>query len=254
MTVTAVPASPQPDPDLATRFACDIEPFLDVLLRGARRLTRNEPDAEDLLQDALLHAYTGFHGFQEGTNLKAWLFRIMYNRWVSTYRTKQRRPAEVSVESVTELDLADGATRVPTGPRSAEAEVLDALPRGDVRAAMDSLPDGFRTAVYFADVQGYTYAETAAMLNVPMGTVMSRVSRGRQRLRSALAHLDHGAAPAATSGFGAAPAATSGFGAAPAATSGFGAAPAATSGFGAAPAATSGFGVNDGAAPCSSVA
>jgi RNA polymerase sigma factor (sigma-70 family) len=212
MTVTAVPATPNSDPDLARRFARDTEPLFDVLSRGARRLTRNDADAEDLLQDALLHAYAGFHGFQEGTNLKAWLFRIMYNRWVSTYRSKQRRPSEVSVESVTERDLADGATRIPTTPRSAEAEVLDGMPRGDVKAAMDSLPDGFRTAIFYADVEGYTYAETAAMLNIPLGTVMSRVSRGRQRLRVALAHLDHGAAPAATSGHGAAPAATSGYG------------------------------------------
>ncbi len=203
MTVTAVPATTEPDPDLATRFARDTEPLFDVLSRGARRLTRNDADAEDLLQDALMHAYIGFPGFKEGTNLKAWLFRIMYNRWVSTYRSKQRRPAEVSVESVTERDLADGATRALAGVRSAEAEVLDALPRGDVKAAMDSLPEGFRTAIYYADVEGYTYAETAAMLNVPLGTVMSRVSRGRQRLRVALAHLGSGAAPAATSGVGA---------------------------------------------------
>ncbi|WP_029118148.1 sigma-70 family RNA polymerase sigma factor [Mycobacterium sp. URHB0044] len=176
------------DSELAARFAREAEPLFDVLARGARRLTRNDADAEDLLQDALLHAYAGFRTYREGTNLKAWLFRILYNRWVSTHRTKQRRPAEVSVDDVTERDLADSAARVPAGLRSAESEVLDALPHGDIKEAMDNLPEGFREAVYFADVQGYTYAETAAMLGIPLGTVMSRVSRGRKRLRIALAH------------------------------------------------------------------
>jgi RNA polymerase sigma factor (sigma-70 family) len=174
------PASPNTaDKDLAARFAREAEPLFDVLARRARRLTRSEADAEDLLQDTLLHAYAGFGTFREGTNFKAWLFRILYNRWVSAYRSKQCRPVEVSVDGITERDLAD----------SAEAEVLDALPDNEIKAAMDSLPDGFRTAVYYADVQGYTFAETAAMLNIPHGTVMSRVSRGRQRLRIALAHV-----------------------------------------------------------------
>jgi RNA polymerase sigma-70 factor (TIGR02947 family) len=182
----------QSDPDLAARFAREAVPLFDVLSRGARRLTRSDVDAEDLLQDTLLHAYTGFHTYQEGTNLKAWLFRILYNRWVSTYRCKQRRPAEVPVDDIAEWDLARSAARSPAGLRSVEAEVVDALPDNEIKAAMDSLPEGFRTAVYFADVQGYTYAETAALLNIPMGTVMSRVSRGRQRLRDALAHVAHG--------------------------------------------------------------
>jgi RNA polymerase sigma factor (sigma-70 family) len=131
MTTTAV-RSPS-DPDLAARFAREAEPFFEVLARGARRLTRNDADAQDLLQDALLHAYAGFHTYQDGTNLKAWLFRILYNRWVSTYRTKQRRPTEVPVDDVTERDLADGAARVPTGLRSAESEVMDALPHSEIK-------------------------------------------------------------------------------------------------------------------------
>ena len=192
LTVTAVPATFTSDADLAARFASEVEPLFEVLSRGARRLTRNDADAEDLLQDTLLHAYTGFRTFKEGTNLRAWLFRIQYNRWVSAHRYKQRRPAEVAVDEVTERDLANGARRLPSGPRSAEAEVLDALPDNDIKVAMDSLPEGMRTAIYYADVRGHTYAETAAILNVPLGTVMSRVSRGRQRLRVALAHLAHG--------------------------------------------------------------
>jgi RNA polymerase sigma-70 factor (ECF subfamily) len=169
----------EPNEDLAARFAREAEPLFDVLMRGARRLTHNDADAEDLLQDALLHAYAGFNMFQEGSNLKAWLFRILYNRWVSAYRTKQRRPSEVPVERITER------------LRSAEAEVLEALPDSEIKAAMAALPDGFRTVLYYADVQGYTYAETAAILGIPHGTVMSRASRGRHRLRIALAHLAH---------------------------------------------------------------
>jgi RNA polymerase sigma-70 factor (ECF subfamily) len=174
------------------RFARDAEQVLEVLSRGARRLTRCDADADDLLQDALLHAYIGFHSFQQGTNFKAWLFRILYNRWVSTYRSKQRRPAEVSIDKLTEHEPADGAVPMPAGIRSAEAEVLEALPDSEIKAAMEGLPAGFATAVYYADVAGYTYAETAAILDIPLGTVMSRVSRGRQRLRVALAHRSHG--------------------------------------------------------------
>ena len=189
MTMTSVRSTSESDTDLAARFAREAEPLFDVLSRGARRLTRSDADAEDLLQDTLLHAYAGFRTFQEGTNLKAWLFRILYNRWVSTYRSKQRRPSEVSVDDITERDLAGSAARLPAGLRSAEAEVLDALPDSEIKAALATLPEGFRAAVYYADVQGYTYAETAAMMNIPHGTVMSRVSRGRQRLRIELAHI-----------------------------------------------------------------
>ena len=189
MTIAAVCRASQSDKGLAARFAREAEPLFDVLMRGARRLTRSEADAEDLLQDALLYAYAGFHTFQEGTNLRAWLFKILYNRWVSMYRSKQARPSEVSVDETTERDLASSAARLPSGLRSAEAEVLDALPDNEIKAAMDALPEGFRTAVYYADIQGYSYAETAAILNIPHGTVMSRASRGRQRLRIALAHV-----------------------------------------------------------------
>ena len=187
MTMTATAYTSHSDADLASRFAREAEPLFEVLSRGARRLTRCNADAEDLLQDALLHAYEGFHTFQEGTNLKAWLFRILYNRWVSAYRSKQSRPAEVSVDDLTERDLAGSAACLSAGQRSAEAEALDALPDNEIKAAMDSLPETFRTAVYLAEVQGYTFAEVAAILDIPMGTVMSRVSRGRHRLRLALA-------------------------------------------------------------------
>jgi RNA polymerase sigma factor (sigma-70 family) len=194
MTTSLVPSTSQSDPELAARFAREAASLSDVLTRGARRLARNEADAEDLLQDTLLHAYAGFHTFKEGTNFKAWLFRILYNRWVSTHRYRQRRPTEVAVDEVGERDLADGAARLSTHPRSAEAEVLDALPDSEIKQALAALPDGVGVAMYHSCIQGYTYAETAAMMNIPVGTVMSRVSRGRQRLRAALSHLDHGAA------------------------------------------------------------
>jgi RNA polymerase sigma-70 factor (TIGR02947 family) len=182
----------QRDKDLAARFAREVEPLFDVLSRGARRLTRSDADADDLLQDTLLHAYAGFGSFQQGSNLRAWLFRILYNRWVSAYRAKQRRPSEVPVDGITERDLADSAARLPAGLRSAEAEVLHALPDNDIKSAMDALPEGFRAAVYYTDVEGYTYAETATILGIPHGTVMSRASRGRKRLRIALAHCADG--------------------------------------------------------------
>lgn len=191
MTVTTLPARNALDQDLAVRFARETQPLFDVLARGARRLARSEADAEDLLQDALLHAYAGFATFQQGTNLRAWLFRILYNRWVSAHRVKQRRVAEVPADNITERDLLGSAARQPAAVLSAEAEVLDALPDGDIKAAIAAMPDGFAEVLFYADVEGYTYAETAEILGIPMGTVMSRVSRARKRLRVALAHLAH---------------------------------------------------------------
>lgn len=193
MNLTSVPADgdgPESDAELAARFTRDTQPLFDVLHRGARRLTRTEADAEDLLQDTLLHAYTGFRKFRTGTNLKAWLFRIMYNRWVSNHRGRQRRPAEVAVEDITDRELARAATHQSGGLHSAEAVVLGALPDPELTEALAELPEGFTTAMFYAYVEGYTYAETAAIMDIPMGTVMSRVSRGRQRLRTSLAPLE----------------------------------------------------------------
>lgn len=193
MTLTCVsdePENTETDIELAARFARETQPLFEVLHRGARRLARTEADAEDLLQDTLLHAYTGFRKFRTGTNLKAWLFRIMYNRWVSNHRGKQRRPAEVAVEQITDRDLARAAGHQSGGLRSAEAVVLAALPDPELTEALAELPDGFTAAMFYAYVEGYTYAETAAIMDIPMGTVMSRVSRGRQRLRISLAPLE----------------------------------------------------------------
>jgi RNA polymerase sigma-70 factor (ECF subfamily) len=169
------------DADLAERFADAAVPLLGALGRGARRLTQCEADAEDLLQDTLLHAYQGFGSFRPGTNVNAWLFRILHNRWVSRHRYRQCRPVEVPLEVLDDAGSVGG---------SAEREVLDVLLDGDLQSALAELPDGVRAAMYYVEVQGYTYAETAALMHVPMGTVMSRVSRGRRRLRITLSHLD----------------------------------------------------------------
>ncbi len=184
---------PETDAELAARFERDTAPLRPALMRGARRLTRTEVDAEDLLQDALLHAFMGFRGFEPDTNLNAWLFRIMRNRWISGYRMKQRRPAEYATDSLAELELTAGPRR---SARSAEAVALDILPDARLRAALDELPEGFRIALYYADVQGLTYAETAAAMGTPVGTVMSRVFRARAQLRHTLAAIaDRGAHP-----------------------------------------------------------
>jgi RNA polymerase sigma factor (sigma-70 family) len=190
VTTTLVRGRSEPGDNLAERFAGEAGPVIEALSRRARRLSRCDADAEDLLQDALLDAYAGFHTFREGTNVTAWLFKVLYNRWVSTHRSRQSRPVEIPVDDITDRDLASGAAHARTGLRSAEAEVLDALPDSQIQAAMHALPETFRAAMYYADVHGYTYAETAALLNIPLGTAMSRASRARQRLRTALAHLD----------------------------------------------------------------
>ena len=191
MTSTSIRRPTAPSAEQAERFAQEVEPLLDVLLRGARRLTHRDADAEDLLQDTLLHAFTGFHNFEPGTNLQAWMFRILRNRWISAYRSRQARVTEQLTDAITDGDLVSSASHGSAGMRSAEQQVIDSLPDNDIRAALQSLPEGFRAVVYYADIEGYTYAQTAALMDVPIGTVMSRVARARKRLRLALAHLEH---------------------------------------------------------------
>lgn len=190
-TITIARSTTETDGELAARFARDAAPHFDALTRRARNLTNCDADAEDLLQDTLLHAYRGFGSFREGTNLKAWLYRIMHNRWVSTHRYKQRRPLEVPADDVSVRDFADGVGRLSAQRCAPESEVLDTLSDSDVKNALANLPDGVRRVLYYSGVEGYTYAETAALMDIPIGTVMSRVARGRERLRIALAHLDH---------------------------------------------------------------
>jgi RNA polymerase sigma-70 factor (ECF subfamily) len=180
---------PETDDELAARFQRDAIPLMDHLFGGALRLTRNRDDAEDLVQETMLRAYKGFRTFRAGTNLKAWLYRILNNTWISNYRKQQRRPAEVSVEHITAGRLAHYAAQAPAGPRSAEIEALEALPDIEITAALLALPEQFRMAVYYADVERFSCGEIAKMMNTPVGTVMSRLHRGRQELRKLLCAL-----------------------------------------------------------------
>ena len=169
-------------------FVDDTSPYMSSLYTAARRMTRNDADAEDLLQETFLKAYRGYGGFKEGTNLKAWLYRILTNSYINRYRARQRRPDETDLEDVEDFYLyrrLGGAESSVLG-RSAEDEVLDAITDDQVRDALDSLPDTFRMAVVLADVEGFSYKEIAEILDVPIGTVMSRLHRGRRALQKAL--------------------------------------------------------------------
>jgi RNA polymerase sigma-70 factor (ECF subfamily) len=173
------------DPDLRTRFERDALPLLPSLYSAALRLTRNPSDAEDLVQEVYLRAFRGFGRFEEGTNLRAWLYRILMNTFINAYRKKQREPVTVQDEEIPDWYLYDrlGASGAEA---SAETEVLDRLPDEDVQRALEALPEAFRMAVLLADVEGFSYREIAEILGVPIGTVMSRLHRGRKALQKAL--------------------------------------------------------------------
>ncbi|WP_445168298.1 sigma-70 family RNA polymerase sigma factor [Mycolicibacterium sp. Dal123E01] len=172
--------------ELTARFESEVQPLIDSLHRGARRLTFNAADAEDLVQDTLMHAYIGFRTFQPGTNIQAWLFRILKNQSINIYRMKQRRPDEFLAEDFTDPVLASEAAKTCIGTRSAEYEALQALPDTEIRSALAQLSEGLRATVYYADVEGLPYREIAEILDIPLGTVMSRVHRGRGQLRESL--------------------------------------------------------------------
>jgi RNA polymerase sigma-70 factor (ECF subfamily) len=178
-----------PPHPLTEHFAREVLQHRPALLRRARTLCNSEPDAEDLLQDTLIAALKGYRGFAHGTNLRAWLFRIMQNSWIDSFRRRTRRPPEFAAELMTEADLAGRGDRTIACPPAAEDEVLNTYGDSRIRAALESLPEGQRLAVYYTDVEGFTYAETADLLRTPVGTVMSRVHRGRNRLRVSLADL-----------------------------------------------------------------
>jgi RNA polymerase sigma-70 factor, ECF subfamily len=177
------------DAALAQRFQQDVIPLMDQLVGGALRLTRNRADAEDLVQETMLRAYIGFRSFRVASNLNAWLYRILHNTWINAYRKQHRRPVEVAVEYIPEPRSACYAANATSGLRSAEIEVLEALPDLDIQAALLSLPEEFRMAIYYADVEGFSYAEIADIMGIPKGTVMSRLHRGRTRLRELLLGL-----------------------------------------------------------------
>ena len=170
------------------RFERDALQYLDQLYSAALRMTRNPADAEDLVQETYLRAYRGFGGFTEGTNLKAWLYRILTNTFINSYRSKKRRPDETELEEVEDLYLYRrlGGLEAATMGRSAEDELMDWFTEAEVKQAVEDLPEQFRLAVLLADVEGFSYKEIAEILDIPIGTVMSRLHRGRQALEKLL--------------------------------------------------------------------
>jgi RNA polymerase sigma-70 factor (ECF subfamily) len=177
-----------PRPELTARFERDAIPLRAPLYRRALRMTHSRVDAEDLVQDTMMRAFASFPSFQQGTNLNAWLHRILTNIYITGYRKKQRQPVVYSIAEITDQQLAANAEHSSAGLCSAEEEALQTLPDTEIKAAMQALPEQFRVVVYYADVEDLKYTQIAEIMDIPKGTVMSRLHRGRRQLRRLLAN------------------------------------------------------------------
>jgi len=187
VTKESEPVTEAPVVDVRTLFEAQAIPFMDQLYAAGLRMTRNPSDAADLVQETFVKAFAAFAQFQQGTNLKAWLYRILTNTFINSYRKKQRDPYQGTIDELEDWQLG-GAQSVTQGrsTRSAEAEAIDHLPDSAVKDALQAIPEDFRMAVYFADVEGFSYQEIADIMKTPVGTVMSRLHRGRRMLRDLL--------------------------------------------------------------------